>query len=66
MYGIPLIIILSIAIYLGIKQWTMTVEPIDTITEAKFKILFEYWYLVLVAIIAYVYMQFIAPKIFND
>ncbi len=52
-YGIPIIIILTISIYLGIKQYTMTVEPENTIIEAKFKILFEYWYLVLIAIVAY-------------
>lgn len=57
---------MTIAIYIGIKQWTMAVEPGCTIAEAKFNILFKYWYLVLISIISFVYMQFIAPKSLED
>jgi len=38
-YGIPVISILTTAIYLRIKQWNMALEPGNTIIEAKFKIL---------------------------
>lgn len=63
---IPLLLVFPIAIYLGIKQYTVEVSNDQTIYTAKIGILQQYWYLVLIAVIAVIYMKFIAPKIFKD
>jgi hypothetical protein len=65
-YGIPVIIILAIGVFLAIKRFTLTTEPGTTIIEANINMLFEYWYLGLILIITYIWIQFIAPKILKD
>jgi len=63
---IPLLIFFPIAIFIGIKQYTIEVPNGQTIFTAKIGILQQYWYLVLIAVISVIYMKFIAPKIFKD
>jgi hypothetical protein len=63
---IPIIIIFLIAIFFTIHQYTLKVSNNQTIFAAKFDVLKQYWYLVLIAILAFLYMKFIAPKIFKD
>lgn len=63
---IPLLIFFPIAIFIGIKQYTIEVPNGQTIFTAKIGILQQYWYSVLIAVISVIHMKFIAPKIFKD
>ena len=63
---IPLLIVFPIAIFIGIKQYTVKVPNGQTIFTTEFGIYQQYWYLVLIAVIALTYMKYIAPKIFKD
>lgn len=63
---LPALVIFIIASFFAVQQYLITVSSDQTIVQAKFELLKDYWYLVLFAFLAGIYMRFIAPKIFKD
>jgi hypothetical protein len=63
---LPGLVIFIIASFFAVQQYLITVSSDQTIVQAKFELLKEYWYLVLFAFLALIYIRFIAPKIFKD
>lgn len=63
---IPTVIIFLIASFLAFQQYTVKESNSQTIFAARLGVLKQYWYLVLIAILTYLYMKFIVPKIFRD
>ena len=60
---LPTLVIFLIATFFA---YLITVSSDQTIVQAKFELLKEYWYLVLIAFLLLIYMKLIAPKIFKD
>lgn len=63
---LPVLVIFVIGSYFAVKQYLIPVSSGQTIAQAKFELLKDNWHLALLAILALIYMRFIAPKIFND